>query len=190
MSDPDPLPTSSSEEFLIDISVKSSNWTSVNFSVHEHCKKVMKAVVVNVLGGGYENKSVEISLLLADDERLHNLNKEFRNKDSTTNVLSFPFYKIQKDTINSVLDSNNYMFLGDIAISFERIMSESMEQEKTFEEYFSHILIHGLLHLFGYDHILDEEAEIMEKLEIKIMNEVGYKYKPIEFNDQMVSQNL
>jgi probable rRNA maturation factor len=82
------------------------------------------------------------------------------------------------------------MFLGDIAISFERIMSESMEQEKTFEEYFSHILIHGLLHLFGYDHILDEEAEIMEKLEIKIMNEVGYKYKPTEFNDQMVSQNL
>ncbi|MBY0580335.1 MAG: rRNA maturation RNase YbeY, partial [Rickettsiales bacterium] len=59
-----------------------------------------------------------------------------------------------------------------------------------FEEYFSHILIHGLLHLFGYDHILDEEAEIMEKLEIKIMKEIGYKYKPIEFNDQMVSQNL
>ena len=69
-------------------------------------------------------------------------------------------------------------------------MNESLEQEKTFIEYFSHILIHGLLHLFGHDHVLDEEAKIMEKLEIKIMNSVGYKYKPIEFDDQIVSQNF
>lgn len=190
MSDPDHISISSSKESLINIYIKSSNWTSVDFNVHEHCKKIMEAVVSNVLGKGYENKSIEVSLLLADDEKLHNLNKEFRNKDYTTNVLSFTFYKIQKNNIKNVLNLNSYLFLGDIAISFERVMNESLEQEKTFIEYFSHILIHGLLHLFGYDHISDEEAKIMEKLEIKIMNSVGYKYKPIEFDDQIVSQNF
>ena len=190
MSDPDPISISSSKEFLIDISIKSSQWTSVDFNVHKHCKNIMEAVVSNVLGKGYETKSIEVSLLLADDENLHNLNKEFRNKDNPTNVLSFPFYKIQKNNIKKVLNLDSYLFLGDIAISFERVMNESLEQEKTFIEYFSHILIHGLLHLFGYDHISDEEAKIMEKLEIKIMNSAGYKYKPIEFDDQIVSQNF
>ncbi len=190
MSDPDPISIASSKEFLIDISIKSSHWTTVDFNVHNHCKKIIKSVIFNVLGKGYETKSFEVSLLLADDENLHNLNKEFRNKDNPTNVLSFPFYKIKKNNIKNILDLDSYLFLGDIAISFERVMNESLDQEKTFIEYFSHILIHGLLHLFGYDHILDDEAKIMEKLEIEIMNSVGYKYKPIEFDDQIVSQNF
>lgn len=190
MLDSDPSHILHPKEISIDILVKSVNWTSVDFNVEEYCKKVMEEVAFEVLGKDYKNRSIEVSLLLADDENLHNLNKEFRNKDGATNILSFPFYKVQKDIGKNILNSNNYTFLGDIAISYERVMNESLEQEKTFIEYFSHILIHGLLHLFGYDHILDQEANIMEKLEIKIMKKIGYKYKPIEFDDQIVSQNL
>lgn len=67
------------------------------------------------------------------------------------------------------------MYLGDIAISYHRIHDESTELEKSFKEHFSHILIHGVLHLFGYDHEKDEEATVMENLETKIMKKLKYK---------------
>ncbi len=177
MSDPDPIPKTSSDKVIVDILVKSHSWSSVNFNIHKHCNKIMEMVISNVLCELNDDNKVEVSLLLADDKILNDLNKEYRNKDKATNVLSFPFHKNSLEEIKINYKKNNHLFLGDIAISFERIIYESLEQEKVFLEYFSYILIHGLLHLLGYDHIQDKDAEIMEELEINIMKQMGFNHK-------------
>lgn len=103
----------------------------------------------------------EMSIMLTNDNHIQQLNNDFRNKDKPTNVLSFP------------ADEDSY--LGDIAISLETIEKEALEQEKDFYHHFIHMLVHGILHLKGYDHLTDEEAEEMETIEIKILADMGIK---------------
>jgi probable rRNA maturation factor len=103
-----------------------------------------------------------LSILLTNDKNIQQLNKNFRDKDKPTNVLSFP-----------ADDEGEYM--GDIAVAFETIKREAIEQDKSFHHHFIHMLIHGILHLDGYDHETDEEAEEMEALEIKILADMGIK---------------
>lgn len=103
----------------------------------------------------------EMSIMLTNDNHIQQLNNDFRNKDKPTNVLSFP------------ADEDSY--LGDIAISLETIEKEALEQEKNFYHHFIHMLVHGILHLKGYDHLTDEEAEEMETIEIKILADMGIK---------------
>lgn len=99
------------------------------------------------------------SIRLTNDTGIQQLNRDFRQKDKPTNVLSFPH------------DDPEY--LGDIAISYETIKREAEEQGKDFIHHFTHMLIHGFLHLNGYDHETDAEAEEMESLEIKILADMG-----------------
>ena len=111
-------------------------------------------------------KEAELSLVLAGDKTLQSLNKEWREKDKPTNVLSFPGKDI-------AVGEAAEMMLGDIIISLETTKREATLENKTFEDHLSHLVIHGFLHLFGYDHETDEEANQMESLEIKILNELG-----------------
>jgi len=106
-------------------------------------------------------KNEEFSILLTNDEHIQNLNRDFRAKDKPTNVLSFP-------------DGENG-YLGDIAISLNTIEAEAQEQNKDFYHHFIHMVIHGLLHLKGYDHENDKDAQKMESLEIKILADIGIK---------------
>lgn len=123
---------------------------------HDNLENILNKVLTTVLSG-----DEEISLLLTNDTRIQILNRDFRSQDKPTNVLSFPS------------DEDN--FLGDIAISFNTLKREAEEQDKDFNSHFIHILIHGILHLLGYDHIDDDEAEEMEALEIKILEDMGIK---------------
>ncbi len=102
----------------------------------------------------------EVSVVLADDTFVQNLNREYRNKDKPTNVLSFP---------------QDAPMLGDIVLAYETIAHEASDQDKAFSDHLSHLLVHGTLHLLGYDHETDEEAEEMEGLEIEILGEMGVK---------------
>ena len=111
-------------------------------------------------------KESELSLVLAGDKTLQSLNKEWREKDKPTNVLSFPGKNI-------AVGETAEMMLGDVIISLETTKREATLENKTFEDHLSHLVIHGFLHLFGYDHETDEEAVQMESLEIKILNELG-----------------
>jgi probable rRNA maturation factor len=107
-------------------------------------------------------KSVELSILLTNDNEISKINLEYRNKSGPTNVLSFP------DT-DEILHQNNLqiqeLYLGDLAFSYDRIIEESLEKNISFYNHFTHLLIHGILHLIGYDHIEEEEAKKMEQLE-------------------------
>ncbi len=108
--------------------------------------------------------SAEASVVFCDDAFIQNLNRDYRDKDKPTNVLSFP----QDFTPKSPM-------LGDSIFAFETIEREAVEQDKSFDDHLLHLSIHSTLHLLGYDHIEDDEAEEMETLEIKLLNELGVK---------------
>ena len=106
----------------------------------------------------------EINLRILDDNKMKKLNHQFRNKNKTTNVLSFP-----SDDI-SIRHTKN---IGDIAISLEYVEREAKEEGKTFEDHMIHMLAHGVYHILGYDHESDEMATIMENKEINILNKIN-----------------
>ena len=101
----------------------------------------------------------EVSVVLADDDFVHQLNKKYRGKDKSTNVLSF---------------ENEGLCAGDIVVAYGVLVQEAKEQKKTFRSHLAHLLVHGTLHLQKYDHLTDRQANKMEKLETKIMQQLGY----------------
>lgn len=107
---------------------------------------------------------LEVSVLLTDDEAQQELNKKWRGKDSSTNVLSFPQFEPF---------SPLFGLLGDISLAYETVACEAEEMGKSFEDHFTHLIVHAILHLVGYDHETDEEALVMEGLETKILNDIG-----------------
>jgi probable rRNA maturation factor len=115
---------------------------------------------------------VDFSIVLTNDNSIKQLNKDYRNIDKATNVLSFPIEDIDYNHLSQLKELNKSS-IGDIIISYDTLLRESVEQSKKFESHFRHLLIHSILHLFGYDHEEDEEAEIMESLEVKILKQMN-----------------
>lgn len=110
-------------------------------------------------------KMGEVSICLMDEKSIAALNKQYRNKPSPTNVLSFP-----AEIHNAVQSS----LLGDIAICAEVVAHEAITQKKNINAHWAHMIIHGILHLLGYDHINKEDAEIMESLEKDILHSLHF----------------
>jgi probable rRNA maturation factor len=117
-------------------------------------------------GQPFPAQPTEVSLVFADDEMIREVNAEWRNKDKPTNVLSFPAYPLTPGKMPGPM-------LGDIIIARETVEREAVELDKTFEDHLTHLMVHGFLHLFGYDHIETEDAEEMEALETRILAELG-----------------
>lgn len=110
-------------------------------------------------------EQAEVTIRLVDEDESQSLNRDYRGKDKPTNVLSFPF-----DAPPGIeLD-----LLGDLVICRQVVEKEAEEQNKDLFAHWAHMVVHGSLHLLGYDHINDEEAEEMESLEISIMNALGF----------------
>lgn len=112
-------------------------------------------------------EQAEISVLLTDDPAVQELNKTYRGMDKPTNVLSFAALDDEEEPI---VDP---MLLGDIVVAFETTKREAEEQKISTKDHLFHLIVHGVLHLIGYDHIEDDEAAEMEALEIKILAENG-----------------
>lgn len=110
--------------------------------------------------------NLEATIRLINAEESNELNRQFRNKDKATNVLSFPYEPLGEEDKN---------YLGDLAMCVDVIKLEAQEQNKTLEAHFTHMTIHGILHLLGYDHIEEDQAKAMEALEIKILAELGFE---------------
>ncbi len=107
-----------------------------------------------------------ISIALLTDSEVRALNKAFRGKDSATNVLSFP-------AVPAPRNQSAGLFLGDIALAYETVNAEANEQDKPVLHHAAHLIVHGVLHLAGYDHASDLDAETMESTERTILNEFG-----------------
>ncbi len=111
----------------------------------------------------------EIAVMLTDDAGIRTLNSNWRGIDKPTNVLSFP--ALQPTGPRDEDDAPR--MLGDIAIAYETMRREADEEQKPFDHHLSHLTVHGFLHLIGYDHETDEEAEEMETLEREILAQLG-----------------
>ena len=109
--------------------------------------------------------SYEVSVLLADDETVRALNRDWRGQDKPTNVLSFPADMPEMPGAPRLK--------GDIALARETLVREAEDQDKTLEQHLQHLVVHGVLHLFGYDHVDDADAEEMEAFETEILAALG-----------------
>lgn len=108
----------------------------------------------------------ELSLVFTDDDSIQEINAEWRGKDKPTNVLSFPAFPLEPGGMPGPM-------LGDIVIARQTVEREAVDLDKTFDDHLTHLLVHGFLHLFGYDHMEKDEAEEMEALETRILAALG-----------------
>lgn len=115
----------------------------------------------------------EITIRIVDDAESNELNLQYRGKDKPTNVLSFPFEQPEFDdpelAAEMAAELGDTAYLGDLVINAPLVAKEAAEQFKSFEHHWAHLVIHGTLHLQGFDHIEDEEAEVMESLESQLL---------------------
>ncbi|WP_422136805.1 rRNA maturation RNase YbeY [Endozoicomonas sp. ALD040] len=114
---------------------------------------------------GNHREEAEISLRIVDSEEGAELNRQWRQKDGPTNVLSFP---------SDLPEELNLPLLGDLVVCSPVVEREAREQEKTLQAHWAHMMVHGTLHLLGYDHIEEDEAEAMESLETAILQSLGF----------------
>ncbi len=122
------------------------------------------------------NPRLLVSLLFTSDEEVHTLNREWRERDKPTNVLSFPM--LEREELEELTRAKDHggppAMLGDIALAYQTCAREAGEKGVTLEAHATHLIVHGLLHLAGHDHVeSDEQAEMMERLETAILAKLG-----------------
>ena len=125
---------------------------------------------------GFDPEKFEISILACDDARIATLNADFRGKPSPTNVLSWPSDERAPEEDGAMPDIPELPMdaeLGDIAIAFETCMREAAKEGKLMEDHTMHLVVHGTLHLLGFDHERDKDAALMEGLETQILGNLG-----------------
>lgn len=130
------------------------------------------ALAVAAIAPELANPRLSASLLFTDDEEIHALNREWRQRDKPTNVLSFPM--LEREGLIALEMDGPPVLLGDIALAMETVTREASEKGIPLEQHAAHLIIHGLLHLAGHDHVhSDAEAEEMEALEIAALAKLG-----------------
>ncbi len=159
----------------IDVLIEDDRWTAVKLT--PLCNRAFGAVFADQ---GISGKGFEVSVMACDDARIAELNAEFRDKPSPTNVLSWPAHELAPlnsgdapasppDVASNPMDAE----LGDIAISYDTCLREAEAGQITFEDHLTHLLIHSCLHLLGFDHETDADAARMESLETKLLETLG-----------------
>jgi probable rRNA maturation factor len=145
----------------LDIMIEAGDWDRLAYAESLAQKAAEAALAVTYEADG----EFEASVMLTDDAQIRELNRTWRGKDKPTNVLSFPAPE------QPGLDGPRH--LGDIALAYETLVRESEEESKELAHHFAHLIVHGVLHLLGYDHEVEAEADIMEGLEVKALATLG-----------------
>lgn len=146
----------------IDVAVEAGGWPDETWLAELVERAVGMAVEMTALDFVPET---ELSVLFTDDEHIARLNADWRGKPKPTNVLSFPATPEGSDRLGPLL--------GDVVLAQETIAAEADDLEVSFEAHLTHLVVHGFLHLVGHDHIEDDEAERMERLETAILARLG-----------------
>ena len=123
-----------------------------------------------------EDSKLYISITLTTPEHIHEINKQYRNVDRATDVLSFPMF--EKEEIDNKIAKHDFEHedvLGDIVISIEQVEKQAKEYGHSFEREFAYMLVHGFYHLMGYDHIKEEDKVIMRPKEEKVLEKLGIR---------------
>lgn len=163
------------------LSIEDENWFDAFPDLE---KKVEQAAVLAFNKAWRAKRTFEIGLILTDNDHVQELNATYRAKDKPTNVLSFPQFSLQElegDETLPPLPLDAALPLGDVFIAYDVVRQESVAENKSLEAHTLHMVVHGVLHLLGHDHMKTQEAEIMEKLECDILRDLGY---PSPYPDQ------
>ena len=139
-------------------------------------RSAIEATLVHL---GHDPACFEVSLLACDDARIRTLNAEFRDKDKPTNVLSWPAWDLSPETEGGQPEDPETGTpdapepLGDMALAYETCAREAQEQGKSLHDHVTHLVVHSTLHLLGFDHETEADAELMEKTEVAILAQMG-----------------
>ncbi|SDH08846.1 rRNA maturation RNase YbeY [Alloyangia pacifica] len=159
---------------LTDTVFEDDRWEEAGFE--ELVETAARAALAHL---GLDPDGFEIAVLACDDARIAELNAEFREKPTPTNVLSWPSEERGADVegdapeLPETEDGPFATELGDLAIAYETCAREAQEAGKVFEDHVTHLVVHGTLHLLGYDHVRDGDATLMENIETEILGKMG-----------------
>ena len=146
----------------LDIAVEGGDWASVA-DAGDLARRAVEAALA--VASDAPRGPVELSLLLTDDAAVQTLNRAWRGQNKATNVLSFPAPE------HPGIPGPRH--LGDVALAYETLVREAEAERKSLRDHTAHLIVHGTLHLLGYDHELEGQAEIMEALEVKALARLG-----------------
>lgn len=150
-------------DVAIDVLVEADGWAALP-DAEAICERAARAALIAL--GDEVPDPAELAITLTDDARIRILNRDWRAKDKPTNVLSFPAPDLPDD-------ADAPQPLGDVIVAFETLAAEALAEGKAPADHLTHLVVHGTLHLMGYDHIDDNEAEEMEALERTILARLG-----------------
>ena len=172
------------------ISTENQAWT-----VHRDCEAIIHSAVAQVAGYLQNHKILppsaihepSLDIVLGNDAGVQQLNLQWRGIDKPTNVLSFPAIEVEE--LAEIITTEYFDgHCGDIYLAFETIEREAKEQNKLLAHHLHHLTIHSVLHIFGFDHQSDEEAEIMEAIEIELLQAQGIA-NPYELSPLATTEN-
>nr|WP_309504051.1 rRNA maturation RNase YbeY [uncultured Roseovarius sp.] len=155
----------------VDIIIEDARWADLD--IEALCSAAADATLGHL---GLDTEAFEISVLACDDARIAALNTSFRGKAQPTNVLSWPSAERGAPTPGGTPDAPDPVQdaeLGDIAIAFETCAAEAVRGDIPLHAHATHLVVHAVLHLLGYDHLRDADATLMETLEVEILGKMG-----------------
>ncbi len=157
-------PDSTSAGPMVAVDVRASDWQG---DVPDIEANVRRAVCSAIAAGVANVEGIEVSIVLADDATVRALNRDYRDRDAPTNVLAFP------QEVAAPEQAAGPLLLGDVILAYETVRREAVAQGKTLSDHACHLVVHGLLHLCGFDHHTEASATDMERREIAILAALG-----------------
>jgi probable rRNA maturation factor len=159
----------------IAILIEDETWQNDLPDPEATCRRAAEAALES--GGSAVPANAELCLVLSGDDRVRELNARFRGKDTATNVLSFPAYDSDAPVTGA---ADMPVLLGDVVLAHGVVSREAREQGKAMADHLSHLVVHGVLHLLGHDHMTEQDADRMEALETGILAGLGVSdpYQP------------
>jgi len=157
----------------LDVVIDAPAWKAAG--LEDAARRAVSATLAHM---GLDASQCEVTLLGCDDTRIAELNSEFRGKPMPTNVLSWPAQPLAPVAIGHAPPAAQQGFdgsieLGDLAIAYQTCLAEADAQDKPLSAHMTHLIVHGTLHLLGYDHVTDADATLMERLEVEILGNLG-----------------
>lgn len=153
---------------VIDVVINEPAWKRAVPGVGSLCRRAARAAIA---AGAPAMGAAEACIVLTDDGTSRTLNRQYRNEDKPTNVLSFP---LAQSTAGTAAGGQPHMhLLGDVVVAFATSVGEAESQAKSLADHLTHLVVHGILHLVGHDHQTDDDATAMERLEVAILATLG-----------------